>query len=81
MAATGSRQSQWVFEGFYRFQMTSRIQFTPGYRLIVNPLVGKGDVVGVFEARMRVAFCGDRPARPFSEFSEFRWVPCHSKIC
>jgi hypothetical protein len=45
-----------VFEAFYRFQLAPRLQFTPGYQLIVNPLDGSGDVVGIFEARLCVAF-------------------------
>ena len=55
-AATDGHQSQWGFEAFSRFQLAPRLQFTPGYQIIVNPLEGSGDVVGIFEARLRVAF-------------------------
>lgn len=50
-------RDQYAAEVFYRLQVSPDNQFTLGYQLIVDPASNPNDdVVGVFEARWRVAF-------------------------
>jgi porin len=52
-----SLNDQYVAELFYRLQLSPDNQLTLGYQIIVNPTFQPRDeVVGVFEARWRVAF-------------------------
>ena len=50
-------REQWGVEAFYRFQLTPRIQVTPGVQLIINPSADPDeDVVGIFQLRLGLVF-------------------------
>jgi len=54
---TGGGRDETVLETFHRFQLTHRTQLMLGYQLIVNPARNPDqDVLGVFEARLRLSF-------------------------
>ncbi|MFO0875684.1 MAG: carbohydrate porin [Phycisphaerales bacterium] len=55
---SGGGRDETVFEIFQRWQLTRQTQFTLGAQLILNPSNSptNADAVGVFEARLRVAF-------------------------
>ncbi len=53
----GNFRDQWGIEMFYRFQLTSAIQITPGFQVVFNPSLNPSkDVVGIFQMRIGVAF-------------------------
>ena len=47
---------EYVFEAFYRIQVTPTLQFTPDVQLIIDPAFGSEDVVGVFGLRFRIQY-------------------------
>lgn len=52
-----SFRDQYVTELFYRFQVSSKIQITPGFQVIFDPSKNlDDDVIGIFEFRVRVVF-------------------------
>jgi carbohydrate-selective porin OprB len=48
--------SEYAFETFYRFQLTTHLQITPSFLLAINPVNSDSDLVGVFGIRARVLF-------------------------
>ena len=52
-----SLRDQWGFEAFYRFQLTTVIQLTPGFQVIVDPSLNTTeDVIGIFQLRVGLIF-------------------------
>ncbi|MCZ6836652.1 MAG: carbohydrate porin [Planctomycetota bacterium] len=52
-----SFRDQYVAELFYRYQLTPKIQLTPGFQMIFDPSKNPDDdFIGVFEFRVRVVF-------------------------
>ncbi|MGP1346758.1 MAG: hypothetical protein ACTS3F_08855 [Phycisphaerales bacterium] len=53
----GPGREEKVVETFHRFQLTRFTQFSVGYQLIIDPTFAPDDdVIGVFTARIRIAF-------------------------
>ena len=52
-----SFRDQYVTELFYRFQVSSKIQITPGFQVIFDPSKNiDDDMIGIFGFRVRMVF-------------------------